>query len=261
MTSSLPRFKVYGEGPISVFLLHGAYGDGRYFADLGSKLAAFGYRAIAWDCPGYGQSDSLAEPTIENFAEAACSLIENQKTRSNVVLGHSMGALIGPRVANACASIDALILSAGSQGFVARPPEDQARYLEERLAPIEQGMSVAEYALPLIKRMMAKGATGPLVDHVIDVILDMKTQAFADSIRAISCYDSRPSLQAITQPTLLIAGSEDPACTASGMREMSGMIANSEFHSLDRCGHYGFAEKPSEYLSIVLGFLRKALTN
>ena len=261
MTSSLPRFKVYGDGPISVFLLHGAYGDGRYFTDLGNKLATFGYRAVAWDCPGYGQSDPLNEPTIENFAEAACALVEDQKTRLNVLLGHSMGALIGPRVANACSSIDALILSAGSKGFVARPPEDQARYLKERLAPIEQGMSVAEYALPLIRHMMADGAAGALVDEVIEVILDMKTQTFADSIRAISSYDSRPSLQAITQPTLLIAGAEDPACTASGMREMSDMIANSEFHILDRCGHYGFAEKPQEYLSIVLGFLRTALAD
>lgn len=256
MAIKLPLHEIYGTGDITVYLLHGAYGDGRYFLDFATQLRAYGYRVIVWDCPGYGQSDRLNEPSIENFADAAINLVEATKSERNVLLGHSMGALIGPRVATLSNSLDALILSAGSKGFVARPPEDQARYLEERLAPIEQGMSVAEYALPLIKHMMADAASGPLVDEVIRVILDMKTQTFADSIRAISAYDSRPSLIQIKQPTLLIAGAEDPACTAAGMREMAGMIKDSEFHVLDGCGHYGFAERPREYLSIVLGFLQ-----
>ena len=261
MTSTIPSHKIYGHGDSSVFLLHGAYGDGRYFHDLATKLSLFGYRVVVWDCPGYGQSEPAGEPTIEQFSEAAIRLVEHTKTQSNVLLGHSMGALIGPRVATLTSSLDALILSAGSKGFVARPPEDQARYLQERLAPIEQGLSVAEYALPLIKHMMADGARGDLVDHVIRVILDMKTETFANSIRAISAYDSRPSLTAINIPTLLIAGAEDPACTAAGMRDMAGMIADSEFHILDGSGHYGFAERPREYLSIVLGFLQSRLNN
>jgi 3-oxoadipate enol-lactonase len=259
MASNLPSHTIYGNGNITVYLLHGAYGDGRYFKDFATQLSGFGYRVIVWDCPGYGQSARLDDPTIENIATAAIGLVDATKSERNILLGHSMGALIGPRVATLSDSLDALILSAGSKGFVARPPEDQARYLQERLAPIEQGMSVAEYALPLIKHMMADAASGPLVDEVIRVILDMKTETFADSIRAISAYDSRPSLVQIKQPTLLIAGVEDPACTASGMREMAGMIEDSEFHVLDGCGHYGFAERPREYLSIVLGFLQSRL--
>jgi pimeloyl-ACP methyl ester carboxylesterase len=256
MTNTIPSHTIQGSGKTTIFLLHGAYGDGRYFSELAKQLCQFNYRVVVWDCPGYGQSARLPEATIEYFAEAAIRLVEHTKTETNVLLGHSMGALIGPRVATLSDHLDALILSAGSKGFVARPPEDQARYLQERLAPIEQGMSVSEYALPLIRHMMADGASGQLVDHVVDVILDMKTQTFADSIKAISTYDSRPSLNAITIPTLLIAGAEDPACTAAGMREMSQMIADSEFHILDGSGHYGFAERPREYLSIVLGFLQ-----
>lgn len=261
MSTTLPSHIIYGQADTTVYLLHGAYGDGRYFSDFATRLTEFGYRVVVWDCPGYGQSPRHPQPSIESFAEAAMSLIAATKSKTNVLLGHSMGALIGPRVATLSEHLDGLILSAGSKGFVARPPEDQARYLEERLAPIEQGMSVAEYALPLIRHMMADGAQGPLVDHVIQIILDMKTQTFADSIRAISAYDSRPSLLQIQQPTLLIAGAEDPACTAAGMREMASMVADSEFHVLDQCGHYGFAERPREYLSIVLGFLQSRFQN
>ncbi|OEY66118.1 alpha/beta fold hydrolase [Marinobacter sp. X15-166B] len=251
----LPNYRTYGSGDKTVFLLHGAYGDGRYFDDLATKLAAAHYRVVVWDCPGYGESAPAAEATIECFAEAAEALIDKEKTAVNVLLGHSMGALIAPLVASRSSDLSAVILSAGSPGFVARTPEDQAIYLKERLEPIENGVSVAEYARPLITHMMADGAQGELVDQVFDVILSMKTETFANSIRAISAYDSRPALQKIPVPTLLVAGAEDPACTADGMRKMAEMVPDSEFHVIDGCGHYGFAERPKEYLTIVLGFL------
>lgn len=255
--NSLPRYRCLGSGDLTVFLLHGAYGDGRYYADLAERLCASGYRVVVWDCPGYGDSSPVDNPSIESFSEAARALVEHEKTDTNIVLGHSMGALITPLLAIRCSAVNGVILSAGSPGFVARPPEDQKRYLEERLEPIENGMSVAEYAKPLLKHMMAEGAQGALVDQVVDVVLSMKTETFATSIRAISSYDSRPALKEMSVPTLLLAGDEDPACTADGMRAMSEMVQDSEFHVLDRVGHYGFAEKPEAYFTVVLGFLKK----
>lgn len=251
----LPNYKTFGSGDKTVFLLHGAYGDGRYFEDLATKLAAAHYRVVVWDCPGYGESAPGEEATIECFADAAQALIEKEKTDINVLLGHSMGALIAPLIASRTSFLSAVILSAGSSGFVTRTPEDQARYLKERLEPIENGKTVAEYARPQIAHMMADGAKGELVDKVVDVILSMKTEAFANSIRAISVYDSRPALKQIPVPTLLIAGAEDPACTADGMKKMAAMVPDSEFHVIDGAGHYGFAERPTEYFTIVLGFL------
>lgn len=255
--TSLPHYTCFGSGDLTVFLLHGAYGDGRYFHDLAERLCASGYRVVVWDCPGYGDSAPVANPSIESFADAAQALVEHEKTATNLVLGHSMGALIAPLLATRCRAVDAVVLSAGSAGFVARPPEDQARYLKERLEPIENGMSVAEYARPLLRHMMAEGAKGVLVDQVVNVVLSMKTETFATSIRAISAYDSRPALKALSVPTLLLAGAEDTACTADGMRAMAEMVPNGEFHVLDRCGHYGFAEKPEAYFTVVLGFLTK----
>jgi len=256
MTLELPHYRIYGDGETTLFVLHGAYGDGRYFEDFASHVAEAGYRVVVWDCPGYGTSPAVEPATIERFADAAQAMIRKEATSQNFLLGHSMGALIGPYLANREPLIDGLILSAGSRGFAARTAEDQKRYMEERLAPIENGMSVKAYATPLITSMMAKGASGPLVDKVFDVVLSMKTETFATSIRAIGSYDGRPALQELKTPTLMIAGREDPACTADGMKLMHEMVEGSEFHVIEGAGHYAFAEKPEEYRGLVLDFLK-----
>lgn len=110
--------------------------------------------------------------------------------------------------------------------------------------------------LQLCGTVLCEGANGALVDQVVDVVLGMKTETFATSIRAISEYDSRLALRSIPVPTLVLAGAEDTACTADGMRAMEKMIPDSEFHVLDGAGHYGLAETPREYFTVVLGFLK-----
>lgn len=255
----LPSYRVQGDGDRTVFLLHGAYGDGRYFDDLAHALNAAGYRTVTWDCPGYGTSPAVDPPVIEKFAEAALRMVRKEATTANAILGHSMGGLIAPRVATAEPRIGAVILSATSRGFVNRSPEDQKKFLEERLAPIEDGMDIQSYAKPLIAHMMAKGASGPLVDHVFDVVLSMETETFRTSIKALATYDSIPTLKGVEQPTLLLAGSEDPACSAAGMMRIDEMMKNSELEVLEGVGHYGFAEKPDAYKKIVLDFLSRHL--
>lgn len=255
--TTLPKYRVRGSGDLTLFLLHGAYGDGRYFADFAEKVAAEGYRVIDWDCPGYGESAPVELPIIEEFAKSALAMVQAEATAQNVVLGHSMGAQIAPRLANAESKIDAVILSAGSMGFPNRSPEDQKKFLDERLSPLEQGMSVQEYAEPLIRHMMGKGAAGPHVQKVFEVVLAMKTETFKTSLNALTLYNGRPSLEALEKPVLMIAGEEDPACTAEGMRAMNGIVRNSKLHVLKGVGHYGFAEAPDTYRGHVLEFLKQ----
>lgn len=257
MTTPVPHYRIFGEGETTLFVLHGAYGDGRYFEDFAAHMSAQGYRLVVWDCPGYGTSPSVEPATIERFAEAAIAMIGKEATKRNILMGHSMGCLIGPYAVNREPLISGLILSAGSRGFLTRTPQDQKIYLEERLAPIENGISVKDYATPLITHMMAAGSSGPLVDKVFDVVLAMKSETFATSIRAISAYDGRPALSELKVPTLMIAGREDPACTAEGMALMDEMVTDSEFHIIESAGHYAFAEQPEIYRDHILGFLKR----
>jgi pimeloyl-ACP methyl ester carboxylesterase len=254
----LPDYEVHGEGDVTLFLLHGAYGDRYYFDDAITRWTGAGLRVVAWTCPGYGPLEEVPDGYgVPLLAEYAARMVMAERTAQNVLLGHSMGGLIGPRVpALVGDTLNGLILSSASPGFVNRTDEDKQKYLVERVKPItEDGLSVAEYAVGLLRTMMAPGASGPLVDRVIEVITAMKTESFIASMRAITEYNSVPSLKALRIPTLMLPGAHDPACTPAGMQKMRDMVSRASYHEIAGAGHYAFAERPDEYHAVTTSFI------
>ena len=260
-TGPLPDYEVHGSGDVTLFLLHGAYGNRDYFADSIERWVASGLRVVAWTCPGYGPEAIPDGYGVPLLAEYAARMIKAESTKSNFLLGHSMGGLIGPRVPALVGDVlDGLILSAASAGFVNRSEEDKERYLEERVRPITVGgQSVAEYVQGLLVTMMAPGAAGPLVDKVVSTVVSMKTEAFLASMRAITEYNSVPSLKSLKLPTLMLAGQHDPACSPAGMKRMQDLVPGSVFYEVQGAGHYAFAERPEVYHRVTRDFIAAVL--
>jgi 3-oxoadipate enol-lactonase len=265
MTKSkvLPEHRILGAGDTTVFMFHGAYGDGRYFENTAEVLAAEGYKVVSWSAPGYGGQDVPEEFSIDFMGDAARDLVEAEGTGTNILLGHSMGALVAPNAAMKLGDrVDGIVLSGASVGFQNRTPEDQERFLKERVAPIaEEGLTVAQYAPGLLKKMMAPGASGPLVDHVSRVVSDMKTDTFMAAMKALTSYNSNPAVAAISVPTLLLSGEFDTACPPAGMEKLHGIIPDSEYHMIEGAGHYAFAERPDVFHSHVLEFLSRRFSH
>ena len=258
----LPDYEVAGSGDTTLFLLHGAYGDRYYFEDSIRRWTDAGLRVVAWTCPGYGAGEEVpAGYGVPLLAEYAARLVLAEKTRHNILLGHSMGGLIGPRVpALVGDALDGLILSAASPGFTNRTEEDKAKYLEERVEPITKGgLTVPEYATGLLTSMMAPGASGAQVDKVFEVVSAMRTEAFLASMQAITEYNSVPSLKTLSLPTIMLPGTHDPACKAEGMRRMRDMVDAARYHEFADAGHYAFAESPAEYHEVTMSFIREVV--
>jgi 2-hydroxy-6-oxonona-2,4-dienedioate hydrolase len=61
----------------------------------------------------------------------------------------------------------------------------------------------------------------------------------------------------IKQPTLLIWGNNDAITPPFVGQEFHKLIPNSELHYIDKCGHAPMMERPEEFNTILLKFLRK----
>lgn len=81
-----------GSGPRGVFVVHGNDLCAELYARLGAQLAARGMRAVLCTLPGFAGEPPMASPTWARLTDAVVA--ELARHEAQVVLGHSMGALI-----------------------------------------------------------------------------------------------------------------------------------------------------------------------
>ncbi|WP_382327827.1 alpha/beta fold hydrolase [Hydrogenophaga sp. UC242_50] len=139
-TYELPDYLVSGEGPTTVYLLHGAYGAKEYWRCTTQALNQAGYRVVAWDAPGYGTSPVPDTLSMTDMARVAGRLIGATSTGRNVVLGHSMGGMVAQKTADLFPDrVQALVLSATAHTFNHSGPEWQANFLATRRGAPDTG--------------------------------------------------------------------------------------------------------------------------
>ena len=91
--TALPAFDMQGQGDTAVLLLHGIGGGRSIWSDAASgtarALAEAGFRAVAIDLPGYGDSAAIGTPGMDGFVAAVRAVIDRIGARRTVLLGHS----------------------------------------------------------------------------------------------------------------------------------------------------------------------------
>jgi len=260
MTPRIPDFQVAGDSDTTVFLFHGAYGSKDYFRAEIETLVRAGLRVVAWDAPGYGLSALPAEGlSIEGLAQSAARLVELMGSRTNVVLGHSMGGIIAPAVAVLLPhKVHGLVISATVASFSEKSEADKKTFLAERVDPLKRGNTFRDTAAAVIDAMFAPGSSGPLVQLVREVALATSKDTFVAAIEAIVRYEGVPTLRKVAVPTLLLAGAHDKVGQPAGMENIQkSFVPHAEFHVLPQSGHYGFAEQPELFNQHLLGFIRQ----
>lgn len=260
---SMPDYAVHHPHPgcvrkATVFLLHGAFGAKEYWRAQLEALTAAGYRVVSWDAPGYGISALPRPLTVDHCAQALALLLQKEGGPCNVVLGHSMGGMIAQRAWKfARPLIHGYVLSATSASFGSPDGEWQKGFVRERVAPLDAGKTIPEYAPLMLRAMMAPGAAGPAVDLVVGTVSRMREETFRAAVSAIVGYEGRDILPTLDVPVLCIAGALDATAPAAVMQKMAARIAGAEFHSLDGLGHFGWAEDPARFNGVLLDFLAR----
>ena len=246
----------------SIFLLHGAFGAKEYWREQLRALTGAGYRVVSWDAPGYGLSALPAPLTIDHCAKVLALLLAREGGARNIVMGHSMGGMIAQQAwRHARAHIHGYVLSATSASFGSPDGEWQKSFVRERVAPLDAGKTIPEYAPVMLRAMMASGANGPVVDLVIDTVSQMREETFRAAVAAIVGFEGRDLLPTFDIPVLCIAGALDATAPAAVMQKMATKIAGAEFAVLTGLGHFGWAEDPPRFNEVVLEFLQRRLTN
>ncbi|ESJ23833.1 alpha/beta hydrolase, partial [Cupriavidus sp. HPC(L)] len=140
---------VRGDGPVAVVMLHGIGGGKAAWPAQFDALGDAGYRAVAWDMPGYGDSETIAPYDFAGLAAALAPVLQAERDagRRVVLLGHSMGGMVAQQ---ACAAmpeaIDGMVLSGTSPAFGKADGDWQRDFIAARTAPLDAGRTMAEMA-------------------------------------------------------------------------------------------------------------------
>ena len=259
-TIAMPDYAVHHPTVVpngsTLFLLHGAFGAKDYWRSQVQAFIGAGYRVVSWDAPGYGLSVLPVPLTIDTCARALARLLDEVGGARNVLLGHSMGGMIAQQTwRHARKHIHGYVLSATSASFGKADGEWQQGFVRERVAPLDAGKTIPEYAPVMLRAMMAPGAQGPAVDLVIDTVSQMREETFRAAVAAIVGFEGRDLLPTLDVPVLCIAGDQDSTAPAAVMQKMAGKIAGAEFVNLPHTGHFGWAENAAQFNRAVLDFL------
>jgi 3-oxoadipate enol-lactonase len=253
---TLPSYSEQGAGDTAVFLLHGVGGGHQAWAQTLPALASHGYRAIAWDAPGYGNSTPAEPYTTLELARALHRLMAHVGARRNVVLGHSMGGMIAQEAfAVGPDSIHGLILFATSPAFGKPGGDWQQQFLQSRFAPLDAGVGMAGLAPELVRGMFAPGASKAGMAAAVAVMSDVPEATYRAALSAIVSFNRLDNLTHINVPTLCLAAELDKNAAPAVMEKMAARIPGAHYVCLPGVGHLGNMEQPNAFNTAVLKFL------
>lgn len=233
-----------------IVFLHGVGSDKSVWAP---QLDHFGQarRAIAFDYPGYGESDP-ANPgtTRDDYAAAICQAMDELGVPHAHVCGLSLGGVVAIALHHAepgrCAS---LILA---DTFAVHP---DGQGIRDR--GLEASRSIGMRAMAEQRTPFILGSHAP--EHVkvdtIETMARIDPAAFAVGLDAVWLADQRDRLETIAVPTLVIVGDEDKPTPPALSEALAHAIPGAKLEVIEGAGHLTNAEKPAHFNRLVDSFL------
>ena len=255
---SLPAYVEQGRGADTLVFLHGVGGGHGAWDEQLPYFAARGYRAVAWDQPGYGASPAVEPYDLDGVAGALQALIRHLGEAPVILVGHSMGGFVAQEAyARYPRRIKALVLCFTSAAFGGAGGDFQRQFIASRIAPLDQGRTMAEISSQLMATMRGSRSRPEGLRHAERVMAGVPPPTYRNAVALLTTFDRRSVLPRIAVPTLLIAGSEDRTAPPSVMERMARKIPSSEYVVLEGCGHLGPMDQPDEFNLALAAFLAR----
>ena len=260
--TTVPTFMALGNGP-TVLMLHGIGGGHTAFAPQVETLAAAGYRAVAWDMPGYGRSAPIEPYTFKGLAQSALNLIDALQCESVTLLGHSMGGMVAQElIARRPDRVKRLVLCGTSAAFGKRTDGRLAegwaeQFVTQRTAPLDAGKTMEEMAQLLIPQMVGPGALPEGLRLAEFCMANVPPSTYRRALQALVTFDRQREQADIRVPTLLIGGEFDRVAAPSMMKQMAAASPRARYAELAGIGHLMNLEAPDAFDALLLDFLRE----
>ena len=242
----------------AVVFLHGVGGGRHGWAAQQAHVAALGWRSLAWDMPGYGDSPMFTPYDFAHLAQALWQMLDAAHIDQAALVGHSMGAMVALQAwTQKPERIRGLLLAASSPAFGNSDGEFQKQFLAQRLAPLEAGKTMGDIADRLIPSMVAPGCTAPALALARQGMAAVAPETYRAALRALVQFEQRAALPTITVPVLCLAAEHDRTAPPAVMEKMAQKIPGARYACLAGAGHLLHCEQPEAFNAELEKFLKE----
>jgi 3-oxoadipate enol-lactonase len=234
-------------GGTPIVYLHGVGSDKSVWAP---QLEHFGrgWRAVAFDYPGYGESDLIANASRDDFAVAILAAMDALDIQAAHICGLSLGGVIAIAMhAIAPQRCSSLILA---DTFAVHP--DGSGIYERSVAASADLRALAEARVDLL---LAQPADPAIRAQVVETMAKIDPAAYRIGAEAVWLADQRDRARAIDVPTLVACGSDDKVTPPQLSRELVEMIPGARYEEVEGAGHLSNLERLEEFNRIVDEFI------
>lgn len=242
-------YRVEGKGP-SLVLLHGWGVDGGVFMPIWRPLVKRGYSLLVPDFPGFGESSlPLASWGLEDYVRILELFLDKLKIKKFHLLGYSFGGRIALELAaKDFKKINSLTLTG--------------------VPIVRRGVFYRVFFLVLAKTGKIFFSLFPLntlrkFSRRILYFLARERDYYNGSpvmravLKRVIGQDQRKILKLIKTPTLLIWGEKDRLAKLEDALYLEKKIPAAKLMVVKNGSHRCFGEKPKEFISYLLPFLKK----
>jgi len=248
-------YREAGSGEALIFL-HGIGSGSQGWSAQLDRFSA-GYRALAWDAPGYGGSgDFEAEtPGAAAYGDALAGLMDVLDIESAHLVGNSLGSLFAGAFAKRHRGrVRSLLLSDPAIGHAEADPQTRANSLQSRLDGVYK-LGPARMAEERALKLVAPKTGDEILAAIKDVMSQIRPDGYARAARTLSEGNLLSDLEGCDAPALVLTGSEDIVTPPEGGRKVAAVLSNGRFELLDGVGHLPYVEVPERFNAKLAEFL------
>ncbi len=230
----------------NIVFIHGAGNRGRVWQRVMEGLE--GFRCLAVDLPGHGNSSCKYEEGIDGYAERVEEFIRALELGNTILVGHSMGGAITIKLASRMEEVKGAVL-VGTGATLWVNPKLLNGLRDNFLNAVET----------MVRWSFKKGTGEDLLSPAREMMRKTGREVLYRDMYACSIYSGVENLRNIKVPTLVVCGSTDVMTPLDFSEELKNGIENSELLVIPDAGHMVHVEKPEELARGIKSFIERKI--